>query len=510
MTMMLGESSAVSGNNERRKPVVVLIDPLSTGVMVQQRLFDLGLGVIIVWSDRSQPACRAKHFERSGHAEEDFWAIVTHGQDEGQDAMDKTIHEIIMAVQSNDLELISVVCGSEFGVLLEDKLADGLNNAIHLLSSTSTNHHFLSSGMSDANLKVDKFMQSETVRAFGLPAVRQKLARKDEDVKMFLAEQDSNFKVVVKPQTGAGSVGVTFCDSAEAVWNAYDTILAGEHKAHCGDKYRHYESMGVLLQEYLEGTEYIVNIVFHEGVPKCTAIWKYDKRPYNGAAFVCYSKQLLAVDDEPHLPEILVYTENVLASLAFRNGSVHAEIMYTEDRGPVLVEVNCRLHGGNGAWVRPAELCMGYSQLSVMMDVYLNGGKKVFDGIPAWPREVNGGCYQVKMRSAATGTLVEVIESQLDRIKALPSYLEHFFSIKSGDKVLLTVDMPSVPGEVTLVNSDKATLEADYIELNNILHEGIFKVVPDEPFFKCPVETDDVTVATVCSYSEGSTGTGGS
>jgi hypothetical protein len=75
---------------------------------------------------------------------------------------------------------------------------------------------------------------------------------------------------------------------------------------------------------------------------------------------------------------------------------------------------------------------------------------------------------------------MKVIESQLERIKALPSYQDHSFTVRPGEKLHLTVDMPSVPGEVTLVNSNKAALEEDYIELNNILHEGIFMVVPED------------------------------
>jgi biotin carboxylase len=227
---------------------------------------------------------------------------------------------------------------------------------------------------------------------------------------------------------------------------------------------------------HLAGTEYIVNAVVMDGVVKTTAMWQYDKRPYNGAPFVCYGKFLLAPPDQPHLPEILKYTEDVLSALNFRNGAVHVEIMYTKERGPVLVEVNCRLHGGNGAWVRPAELVLGYSQLGVMMDVYLNKGKGLFASIPPWPETFSGGCHQVKMRSRVCGTLEEIIPSQVGRILSLASYEEHVFSVRPGDRLLRTVDMPSVPGEVTLVHRDKARLEADYRELNNILHEGIFKV----------------------------------
>lgn len=445
-------------------PTVVLVDPFSTGVMLQERLFGQGYSIILVWSDRSGADCRAKHFVRCGRSPSEFAAVIVH---EGDKSLDKTLDSILQV----EADIVAVMCGSEVGVLLEDAVADGLNKFL------GTNH-LRSSGMLNPKLKNDKYLQAETVRAAGLAAVKQKLAHSEDDVRAFLQDYDGPLKAVVKPQTGAGSVGVQFCESAQAVLDAYSKIAVGDHRAHCSGN-QHYQGEGVLVQEYMEGTEYIVNLVVLDGVAKCTAMWMYDKRPYNGGSFVCYSKQLLAINDQPQLPSILAYTQRVLQTFNFRNGAVHAEIMYNPKYGPRLVEINCRLHGGNGAWVNPAETCMGYSQLSVMMDAYLNEGRELFAAIPSYPAVVTGGCRQVKMRSPVTGILEDVNKSKLARIMALPSYREHFFTVRPGEKLLLTVDMPSVPGEVTLVHSDRAVLEADYVELNDILHEGIFKVKPE-------------------------------
>lgn len=402
--------------------VVVLVDPLSTGVALQQKVFESGLyEVVIVWSDRSQRAAREKHFQTSGHPREDFLAIITH-----HDALDATLLAILRATSGRSIA--AVMCGSEFGVLLEDQIAEGLNKKLGI-------SHLKGSGIANLQTKVDKHMQANTIRSYGLEAVREKLARCEDDVQAFLEENPEGSSFVVKPQTGAGSVGVTFCDSRAAVWDAYHKILAGEHKAHCRDKYHHYTHAGVLLQEYLNGTEYIVNSVVHEGAIKTTAMWKYDKRPYNGAAFVCFSKELQVVSD-PHCEEILNYTEKVLKAVGFQSGAIHAEIMYTS-RGPVLVELNCRLHGGNGAWVKPAEVCMGYDQLSVFIDVYLNGGK-MYESIPSRPIEAKSFCHQVKMRSHIEGVLKDVIPSQFERIQSLSSYYGHQFGVRKGGRLLKT------------------------------------------------------------------------
>lgn len=443
---------------------VVLVDPLSTGVLLQKKVFEAGVyRIIIVWGDRSQPEARETHFLRSGYPIESFAAVISH--EDGK--LEDTLNAILAA--SVNTTIAAVMCGSEFGVLLEDQIANGLNAA---LGTTRLN----SSGVKVLATKVDKHLQANTIRKAGLAAVREKLARSEDDVRAFLEENRGSgaTSFVAKPQTGAGSVGVTFCDSEAAAWDAYHKILAGEHKAHCGDKYKHYTHAGVLLQEYLVGTEYIVNSVVRDGEIKTTAMWKYDKRPYNGAAFVCFSKELQVISDE-NCEEILEYTEKVLQAVGFRNGAIHAEIMYTA-RGPVLVEINCRLHGGNAAWVHPASICMGHDQLQILMDVYLNHGKQ-FNTIPSRPVTAHAYCQQVKIRTHLQGTLECYIPKQLERIKALPSYLEHFFSVRPGDQLLKTIDMPSVPGEVTLVHKDKDVLAADYETLNEILKEGIFQVV---------------------------------
>ena len=100
----------------------------------------------------------------------------------------------------------------------------------------------------------------------------------------------------------------------------------------------------------------------------------------------------------------------------------------------------------------------------------------MFENIPSRPIEAKGYCQQVKMRSHIEGTLKCVIPSQWTRIEDLPSYHSHMFGVHVGDQLLKTRDMPSVPGEVTLVHADKDQLAHDYELLNEILAEGIFEI----------------------------------
>ena len=260
--------------------VVILVDPLSTGVELQRRILTMEGGgiyqVVIVFSDRSQPAAREKHFERSGFDRDSFLAVILHEAG----GLEQTIDAVLAATFGMDI--CAIMCGAEFGVLLEDELAQGLNQR---LGTT----HLKSSGIAQLSAKVDKHLQANTIRKAGLDAVRETLAKNEEDVEAFLQAHPDTKTFVVKPQTGAGSVGVTMCHSQDQVREAFAKIMAGEHKAHCGDKYRHYEQAGVLLQEYLDGDEYIVNSVVRDGVIKTTAMWKYDKVSLNLLFAVCCS-----------------------------------------------------------------------------------------------------------------------------------------------------------------------------------------------------------------------------
>lgn len=60
----------------------------------------------------------------------------------------------------------------------------------------------------------------------------------------------------------------------------------------------------------------MVDTVTRDGVHKCVAIWKYDKRVYNGAPVVYFGMQLLPIEAEPALAEMVRYTTGVLDALA--------------------------------------------------------------------------------------------------------------------------------------------------------------------------------------------------
>jgi hypothetical protein len=79
------------------------------------------------------------------------------------------------------------------------------------------------------------------------------------------------------------------------------------------------------VQEYLDGTEYVIDSVSRDGVHKVVAIWEYDKRSVNGANFVYFGMQLRAVQG-PVIESLVVYARHVLDAMQIYNGPGHMEI----------------------------------------------------------------------------------------------------------------------------------------------------------------------------------------
>lgn len=140
-------------------------------------------------------------------------------------------------------------------------------------------------------------------------AVKQARVTHWEDIELFLkTHKPKPFKIVIKPIRSAGSDNVYLCDSEDELKSR--CVHAAVPSVHCSVPARadwwsgclsgylaacrfkqiigHTNQLNitngaVVVQEYLEGKEYVVDTVSRDGVHKCSAIWVYDKRAVNGA-----------------------------------------------------------------------------------------------------------------------------------------------------------------------------------------------------------------------------------
>ncbi|MCQ2753135.1 MAG: ATP-grasp domain-containing protein [Bacilli bacterium] len=150
-------------------------------------------------------------------------------------------------------------------------------------------------------------------------------------------------EVVLKPLRAYSSIGVSFCGSEEELKKSAEDFFRQGIKFE--DKVLKQE---ILVQERIRGLEnyeYFINTVSRNGKHRVLQIWQYDfvEVGKNAHAFAC----IRSVDHLDIAHTALVdYCKNILDALHIVDGPAHTEFLI-DLKGPVMVEVNCRISGGN-------------------------------------------------------------------------------------------------------------------------------------------------------------------
>jgi hypothetical protein len=273
------------------------------------------------------------------------------------------------------------------------------------------------------------------------------------------------YPVVVKPTGGSGGEGVFFCASEGDIANAHKELL-GYTQSGNGCKVEQ-----LALQEYLSGTEYIVDTCSLNGEHLCCAVWRYNKRkgvPWSPQAIVTQSQEIIASDDLV-CETLISYVFQVLDAVGLVHGPCHTEVMLTP-RGPILVEVNARMHGVQGPLM--IEKATGIGLASYVADAAMDGwhgdggllkknleiGRTSTHGRWMYPREK---CAAITMLvSHAEGVLKTDVASQVSALN-LPSLAEVFPSVKPGALLRQTVDLNTNAGYAVMLHSSAKQMEKD-------------------------------------------------
>ena len=242
------------GSSMPETSAVVVVDPFSSGAQLAARVLSLGFKLIMLFSETDSPVASLVQAGTCLQGEK-----IQH-DDTNPDSM-SALEETITKLKEVSHPIVAILPGAETGVLLADKLADKLK--------TRTNPLYLSTA------RRNKYVMGETIRKAGVRAVKQTIASDWEQAKEFLREWNPDpYKVIVKPNQSAGSDDVFLCNSEEDVKRGFDKINGAINGLGVVNE-------GVLIQEFLEGKEYVVDSVSRDGKHKVMAIWEYDKRHVN-------------------------------------------------------------------------------------------------------------------------------------------------------------------------------------------------------------------------------------
>ena len=411
---------------------IVVVDCISTGINFVGDIVNRGYNPIVV-ELKAPEDCIEEYEAKTKHAygqiDEKFDIIYE------KDSYEETLE----AVKKTNPVLI--VPGCEEGVVLATKMANDLGllcNSVENLDAMTLKHEMH-----------NRLAQN------GLRYIRGKVVTSVEEAVEFYDSESLN-EVVIKPIRSAGSCNVRICLNKEEMITAIDEIIG--RKGYYGGKVEE-----LLIQERINGDEYIVNTVSHKGNHRVTLIWKYSKiRTADGAIIydTVETVNQLGISEA----EMVEYAYNVADAIGIEYGAVHGEYMIDKD-GPVLIEVNCRPCGGN----LPAKFLdeiSGQHETDSILDSYLK------------PARFNQKAMQ-RYRLLAHGALKMFIVPEDIIAKSAPmtsispnlkSYFKADFDemAEEGIFYVKTNDMHSSCGVIFLVHENHEILQEDINFLRSI------------------------------------------
>lgn len=339
----------------------------------------------------------------------------------------------------------------------------------------------------------DKYLQQELLRAAGLPSIPQmKTSDKTGDAALaWIAERERYhlgrgrsrtraWPVVIRPFNSSGSDGLYVCHNEAEVRAACQALIGTSTK-------RGRAITEVLLQEYIPGREYAVGIELVDGDALGSLYFEYEKtrvpRPDGGFSEMYDHDVMLSFDASvvARLEELSIRMARVFGH---RNGSAHPEFKITPEGEIYLIEWNARAMGGINAELVAAAVGIGPIELGIESHLHR---QRLRERIQRREKpKLEGEAWIVQFNCRRAGTLIGL--PYWDRLKEFPllkSPNAVSFKYQPGDKIPVTVDLKSSPGEMAWLirDADRARARAEMRRALELFRqwerEGFYELAED-------------------------------
>ena len=342
--------------------------------------------------------------------------------------------------QVKEVNPLLVIPGGEFGVPLATRLAADLG--------------LLGTPLERLKAMTEKEAMHQALREKGLRYIRGKIIFSEEEAVAWY-DQLGVEDVVVKRSRGGGTAGVFLCHGKEEMLKAVRKSFSDAAKGECGQG-----NIEILIQEQIKGTEYIVNTVSCNGKHRLVSAWVYDKvKMANGGNVYNYALSIPRL--EVGLSRLCRYALQVLDAIGIKYGPVHGEYMI-DDKGPVLIEVNCRPMGA-GLPRKYTERIFFHHETDVALDSYLNPKKFEEDDIKPY-RTNEFGALKIIILPGETEVKSAPIMQIARQLKSY--YASSFAGIGQSEILHETRDLGTAGGAIYLLGSDENLVKNDC----NLLH----------------------------------------
>lgn len=337
----------------------------------------------------------------------------------------------------------------ELAKLAPDCVVPGQESSVQLADQLSEVLQLPTNGTRLSAARRDKYQMIEALREAGVRCADQ-FKGSDLDTVVAWAERRGEYPVVVKPISSAASDGVYICPNAAAVASAFREVIASK------DIFG-FANTEVLVQEYLAGTEYIVDTVSADGVRYVCGVWRYEKTLLPSGKNIYDRDHLVAADEGP-VPALVDYIDQVLKATGIRWGAAHAEVIFTED-GPALVEIGARLNGNLDPGFH--DVCLGHNQAALTALAYIRPEEfREQFGSRTYRRVQPGVVYNVP--TALEGTVESVNDDLVQTFRSLSTVYSLVVKLGPDARIWPTVDLLTSPVRAYLTGTDEDQLAADY------------------------------------------------
>jgi len=401
---------------------IVIVDPFSTGKLYAPLLNARGLNCIAVISRPDLPA----HFTHDLVAEHFTQVLAWHP-------------ELVETLDA--LGVVAVIAGCETAIHLTDHLTEALG-----LPGNSP---------ATSDQRRNKYTMQQALDRRELAHIDSHLVTHPEQIPKVLKTVDPDLQYVVKPLNSAATQGVVFATGRAAVEQAL--MQAGwEQRNDLGEI-----NLGFVVQPFISGPEYVVDMVAFNGTYHIATVCKYTKIQRNGSPFVYDSLDTLD-PGAAELAPLLDYARQAAAALNVLHGPLHMEIIWSA-QGPVMIEAGARLHGG----IAPRLFQQVYQPdlLSVAIDSYLGRPTPAGGGCSRQTHHGRIGFFWADQPSTFEGPGFEpMVEAG-----KVPGYGGHRYFVAPGAHVPRTIDFATCPGLFWLSHDDPRQLDHNAEQIRALL-----------------------------------------
>lgn len=339
-----------------------------------------------------------------------------------------TLEDAISQLQHSSYEIKAVIPATEMGVEAADHIADyfGLHCNTPKTTAARRNKSVMKEYAQNAGLRCADYAQCYTAH----------------DIIQFAKK--NGYPIVLKTPEGVASVDVFICHDEKTALERLTHIL---HNT---------DSPYILAEEYLDGTEYVVDLFADGQTIHATNIWRYVKTS-NSVADNIYRETILEDITDPTFKPLVTYAKALAKAVGVRVGAAHAEIKICKGE-PIMIEIGSRLAGG----MMPSLIAQtsNFNPFHHTVEVYLHGQTLL-------PEVITFHRYTriIHCSHDQTGIVHEI--QGLDSIQMRTSYHSHKQQVHIGDYVTPTEHLWTIPLTVYLMHEKKEQLQHDAAHILN-------------------------------------------